>query len=192
MKLNAWIRLISLGSLFVSLSGYADVWDKWGSHREEYKENVGVEDYEWEEGKVQLPDYPEDADLIEFAGPAAFKQYQYFIDGKNLIVGEDGVVRYSIIIRSRQGTDNVMHEGLRCTSGEYKNYAYGSVSKTGKKVFIARKKPQWKPVKSQGATGYSSGLKQHYFCSHEGFPLTRQEIIQNLKYGKGNTDGWYY
>ena len=138
-----------------------------------------------------MPDYPENSDLLEFSGPPAYKNYQYLIDSKNLQVGKDGVVRYSIVIRSSSGADNVMYEGLRCTTEQVKSYAYGSTGMDGKKQFIARLEPKWKPLSGSGVTGYTRSLRVNYFCSLEGFPLSKHEIIQNIKYGKGPVDGTY-
>ena len=170
---------------------FADVWDNLPSFQEEYKMNEGVEDYVWKEGSTVLPDYPDDDDLLEVEGPPAYRSYQYLIDGKNLQVGEDGVVRYSIVIRSPSGADNVMYEGLRCNTAEVKNYAYGSTNMDGKKIFFARSKPVWKSVTSSGVTGYTDSLRRNYFCSFEGAVLTLHEIMQNIKYGKGSVDGIY-
>ena len=169
----------------------ADVWDKWSGHAQEYEENEGVEEYVWKEGSNQLPDYPKDDDLLEASGPPNYKNYQYLIDGKNLNVGEDGVVRYSIVIRSPSGADNVMFDGIRCTSNEIKNYAYGSTDMDGKKKFIQRQNPVWKPVSSTGVTGYGPIFTENYFCNFEGSTLSYGEIIQNIKYGKGSVDGLY-
>lgn len=197
MKDNLKIRLSNLlfiTSVFLWLPGntvLAGIWDKLPAHQEEYKENEGVEDFVWKEGSSNLPDYPENKDLLEVFGSAEFQNYLYLIDGKQLQVGEDGVVRYTIVIRSPSGADNVMYEGLRCTTGEVKQYAYGTTNMDGKKTFFPRHKPVWKPISSVGVTGYTNSLRANYFCSFEDFPLTQHEILQNIKYGKGNVDGMY-
>lgn len=169
-----------------------DVWDKWGSHRQEYQENEGVEDYIWKEGSDAIPAYPENSDLLEVAGPPTYQNYQYLIDGKSLTVGADGVVRYVIVIRSSSGADNAMFDGIRCTTGQMKNYAYGSTGMDGKKKFILKSNAAWKPFHSSGVTGYGPILAANYFCDHSGVPLKRHVIIQNIKYGKGEVDGLYY
>ncbi|MCU7937964.1 MAG: CNP1-like family protein [gamma proteobacterium symbiont of Bathyaustriella thionipta] len=177
--------------LTCSTAALADVWDKWDSHTEEYKENEGVEDYVWKEGGNKMPEYPENSDLLEVAGPPAYRNYQYFIDAKNLTVGADGVVRYSIVIRSSSGADNAMYDGIRCTTNQMKNYAYGSTGMDGNKKFIQKTSVAWTPFRTIGATGYAPILAMNYFCDHSGVPLKRHVIIQNIKYGKGPVDGLY-
>jgi len=185
---------IFLLSLFLGYSAVisADVWDKWDSHKEEYKENEGVEDFVWKEGENNLLEYPQDSNLAAITGPAAYRNYQYLLDIKTLTVGSNGVVRYSIVIRSGSGADNVMFDGIRCTTREMINYAYGSTDMKGNKKFIEKSNAAWKPLRSTGVLGYSLPLATDYFCDFSGIPLTRHEIIQNIKYGKGPVDSLMY
>jgi len=169
----------------------ADVWEKWDSYNQEYQENEGVEEFVWKEGDKNMPEYPENSDLLEVSGSAAYQNYQYLIDGKNLTVGRDGVVRYSIVIRSKSGADNVMYDGIRCTANQIKHYAYGTTGMDGKKKFIPKTNAVWKPFRSSGVTAYGATLAAGYFCDHNGVALKRNVIIQNIKYGKGPVDGLY-
>jgi len=168
---------------------FADVWDNIDAHTTEYAVNEGVEGYVWKEGSSSLPAYPQDSDLLEVAGPPTHRNYQYLIDGKTLSVGEDDVVRYSIVIRSPNGADNVMFDGIHCTNRQIKNYAYGSTDMDGNKKFIERQSASWKLSPTSGVTGYAPILMSNYFCNFEGVLLSRHEIIQNIKYGKSK--GFY-
>ena len=178
--------------LAFSTTAVADVWDNLDSFSDEYQENEGVEEFIWKEGSNNLPGYPQDKNLLEVAGPPMYQNYQYLIDEESLIVGQDGVVRYSIVIRSSGGSDNVLYDGLRCTTKQIKNYAYGSTDKDDKKKFSQKKNAQWRAFRTTGATAYGSILAANYFCDHNGAVLKRHEIIQNIKYGKGEVDGLYY
>ena len=172
---------------------FADTWDKLDSFSHEYEENDNAaEDFVWKEEGNNLPDYPQDSDLLAVAGPPAYQNYQYLIDEKSLKVGQDGVIRYSIVIRSPGGADNVMYDGLRCTTQQLKNYAYGSTDMNGRKKFIKRQSVEWKTFRSSGVTAYAPIFVTNYFCDHYGIALKRREIIQNMKHGKGNVDGLYY
>ncbi|MCW8929276.1 MAG: CNP1-like family protein [Gammaproteobacteria bacterium] len=176
---------------FFSTVAFADVWDKLGSHAEEYQENEGIEDYVWKETESNLPEYPQESDLLEVAGPPAYRNYQYLIDEKNLNVGKDGVVRYSLVIRSPGGADNVMFDGIHCIQNQIKNYAYGSTDMDGNKKFTLKQTTEWKSFRPSGVTAYGKIFATNYFCNHDGIVLTRHEIIQNMKYGKGPVDGLY-
>ncbi len=195
--MNKYLKIYSaaligiLLTFLLTMPLMADVWDRLPAYSQEYQEN-DVEDFVWKEGATNLPDYPADKDLIEVAGPPTYRNYKYLVDEKSLQVGADDVVRFTLVIRSPNGADNVMYDGLRCSTSEIKNYAYGSTDKQGKKVFYPRSKPLWKPISETGVMGYSKVFAINYFCNFDGFVLKRHEIIQNMKYGKGNVDGLYY
>ena len=53
---------------------------------------------EWEEESIALPDYPKDEHLI--AVEMAASSNQFLVDGKSLSLGADGVMRYTMVIRS--------------------------------------------------------------------------------------------
>jgi len=188
--MNQLMMIFFLALLFLIMNtpAFADVWDK--LLEEELRQN-DVEEYVWKEGDSRMPDYPDNKDLVEVSGPPAYQNYQYLIDIKNLQIGIDGVVRYSLVIRSSSGSDNVLFEGIRCTKSQLKTYAYGTTDMNGKKKFIGRTNPQWRSVNSGGSNDYGSIFIANYFCDFNHGHLKRQKIIQNIKYGKGNVDGWY-
>ena len=56
----------------------------------------------WVEIQGQLPSYPKSENLLEFdAGPAS--NNLHFVDSSSISVGEDGVVRYSLVVKSPRG-----------------------------------------------------------------------------------------
>jgi hypothetical protein len=188
--------IILFSSVFLSLFStfiIADVWDDLDSFSQDYEYNEGVKEFVWKEGEGQykFPPYPKTMDLFKVEGPVNYSQYDYLVDVKNLSVSADGVVRYSLIIRSSSGVDNVLYDGLQCNQQTLKHYAYGSTDTEGKKKWIAKSTVQWTSWSSSGINAYSSILARHYFCGQNG-NLTRQEIIQNIKYGKSSVNGLYY
>src|SRR5688572_18314077 len=69
------------------------------------------------EQAVVLPPYPQDANLVEFAFGAS-GSHRYFVDASTLDVGADGVVRYSLVVRTTGGASNASFEGIRCKTYE--------------------------------------------------------------------------
>lgn len=192
LALYGTMLLLPFSTIVFSSIVFADTWDKMDSFSDEYEENDNAEDFVWKEEGDNLPAYPQDNDLLEVAGPPAYQNYQYLIDEKSLKVGQDGVVRYTLVIRSSSGADNVMYDGIRCTTQQLKSYAYGSTGMNGKKKFIKKQSIDWKAFRLSGVTAYAPIFVTNYFCDHYGIALKRHEIIQNIKYGKGNVDGLYY
>ena len=132
----------------------------------------------WAEGGFVLPPYPEDDDLIEFPVDKPGSPFRYFIDGKHLSVGEDRVVRYTLVIRSSTGGNNVSVEGMRCDAWEIKTYAYDN----GRDKLRPLKAPPWKPMKRSTVDQHLLDLREFYFCDiHEHVPYAAKEIVRLLK-----------
>ena len=69
----------------------------------------------WAELQAQLPAYPKAENLLPFdAGPAS--NNLHYIDAPSIVVGEDGIVRYTLVIKSPTGAVNVSYEGMRCAT----------------------------------------------------------------------------
>lgn len=141
-------------------------------------ERDGVEDAApWQEQGGVLPAYPDDADLLEFNVDMPGSPFRFFIDGKNLVVGEDGVVRYTLVVKSSSGAANVSYEGMRCNVREFKVYAYG----TGRGAFKALKEPRWEEVRQSGYDLHHRDLREFYLCETlEHRPYKVADIIQRL------------
>ncbi len=175
-----WIILLS--ALLVAMLYGPALWAA-GPFLDEYDdtEDMDVKDPKaWKEGKVALPPYPKDEDLLEFPVEAdTGAVLTYFVDSKSLSVGDDGAVRYVLVIVAAQGAKNVMFEGMRCDANEYKTYAFGS----GKGKFHKLRNPEWKLMRGTHLTPYRKRLKDHYLC-HPEYPVAREPkaIIEALKY----------
>jgi hypothetical protein len=81
---------------------------------------------EWQEKVVSIPETYDPEDLQHFTLNGDHDQFTYAIERKSLRTGEDGVTRFVVVIRSKQGAVNSSYEGLRCGHRAYKIYAYGS------------------------------------------------------------------
>ena len=63
-----------------------------------------------------MPAYPQVAALLRF--PTDRPMPAVLIDQRTQAIGEDGVVRYVLVVRSASGAESVSFEGLRCATGE--------------------------------------------------------------------------
>jgi len=142
--------------------------------------NPNVEEYVWKEQETELPPYPEDDNLIEFRVTRPNAAFRYYIDANSLSYNpNDGIVRYTVVIRSERGASNVAFEGMRCATTEYKTYAFGN----GRGELVPpRRKPEWKPIAKNDYTRYRNDLREFYFCNINILNLSREKIIDELKY----------
>lgn len=132
----------------------------------------------WQESKTELPPFPEEQNLLRFPAPVGGEQNEYFIDENSIALGADRVVRYTVVIRSRGGARNVVHEGLACEFREVKVYAYGN----GQRSFTPLSNPTWSRLSARGARGYQGLLANRYLCDESHSYLDREHILDRLKY----------
>lgn len=115
---------------------------------------------EWREQGLVIPPWPRDADLIGIDIERPDFPYRVFVDGASLSVGkDDGVVRFTAVLRSRSGVDNVSFEGIRCTRHQYRRYAYGSGGK-----FHEIPHSAWKWLSHSRQDIYRNVLADRYLC----------------------------
>ena len=143
-----------------------------------YGEEAEKETALWRESDLQLPDYPQERELINLQIDNTRNAYKYKIGARGISTGKDGVVRYTLALESRKGSANVVYEGVRCSSREYKTYAYGD----SKGQFRAVKKPKWRRIKAGGVMVYRKELLQFYLCDDQGLPRTKEQMLEYIAF----------
>jgi hypothetical protein len=164
LKTGKWVCALALA--FLSAQSLADGFDN------EYDEKP------WAEIEVQLPAFPEKENLIPFK-VGAIADSKYLIDANSLSVGTDEVIRYTLVVVSSAGAQNISYEGLRCATAERRFYAFGRSDKTWSKA----RSNQW--VKVQGSSNnHHVELYANYFC-RIGAPtvMDANAARQVLRYG---------
>jgi len=132
----------------------------------------------WKEGSHALPPYPKEGDLVEFQVDTPGKGLRYYVDGEHLSVGEDNVVRYTLVIKSRTGASNVSFEGMRCNHWDFKTYAFGG----GRGKLSPLENPDWEPIRTGGQYRHHMDLHEFYFCKPlQYIPFARDEILRRMQ-----------
>ena len=153
-------------------------------------------DKSWAELQVQLPAYPKAENLLPFdAGPAS--NNLHYIDAPSIVVGEEGIVRYTLVIKSPEGAMNVSYEGMRCaTDGvrerarmkililkfqitEKRLYAIGRDDRTWVRARVSK----WEEVEDISQHYAQRALSRYFFCPANGIVRNEGEAIQALKRG---------
>jgi len=119
-------------------------------------------DYEekpWAEIEVQLPAFPADGNQVAFT-VGANDSTRYLIDKKSMSFGTDSVLRFTLTVISATGAKNISYEGMRCSTGERRYYAFGRPDGTWSKA----RSNQW--VKIHGTSNnHHVELYSNYFCA---------------------------
>jgi hypothetical protein len=141
-----------------------------------------VVEFERQEGETVIPPFPDEDDLREFrvSGPGARRSYA--LDTRHLALGEDGMTRYSVVVRSAAGGENVFHEGIDCLEKRYKTYAYGRHDGT----FREREAPGWRPLTDSGSGAFRYELARHHLCDPFWNPRETAAVLEGLRHQQGH------
>jgi len=136
-----------------------------------------LEEKEWQEGEVKLPDYPKPENLIEFEASMA-TNFRFFVDSQSIDVG-GGVVRYTLVARSPSGAENISFDGLRCKTSSQRVYAIARPDKTWAKL----RDSQWKELQPKTVTRQHFALMRDFFCPGAVPIMSRNEGVDALRRG---------
>lgn len=112
----------------------------------------------WVEAETPLPSLPLERDLIPFYVSATTPN-TFLVDGRTLGIGEDGVVRYVLLIRTPGGAENVSFEGVRCETLERRIYAIGRQG-----AWVSARNSAWVPIVFNSYNRHQAALAQEYLC----------------------------
>jgi hypothetical protein len=166
-------RLLATCALLLAATA-GPVAAQWGSFDSEFDE----EKKPWTEIEAQLPAYPGTGNLLQFEGGAPSAN-RFYIDAPSLSVGEDGVIRYTMLVRAAGGATNVSFEGIRCATGEHKLYAVGHSD--GK--WARARDPAWRRIAYRELNRPHWTLFREFYCvdRREPDPRSLKGILEALK-----------
>ena len=120
---------------------------------------IKMEERNWQESEVKLPEFPKAENLIEFEASAA-SSFKFFVDGQSITAGADGAVRYTLVGRSSSGNESISFDGLRCKTNAHRIYATGRSDKTWSRV----RDSQWKELQPKTVSRQHLALMRDFFC----------------------------
>lgn len=144
-----------------------------------FEQDFDGEEKPWREIEAQLPAYPRPETLIPFQVSSAISN-RYFVDAASVSVGSDGVVRYSLVVKSEAGAETVSFEGMRCDTRERKLYAFGRRDGS----WARNRNARWLPIDSHARQArHHMVLFGDFFCPADNIVRTAEEAIGALKAG---------
>lgn len=136
-------------------------------------------DKDWREIEARIPAYPRSENLVRFdVGDGS--PHRFYIDAPSLSIGTDGVVRYTLLVRTAGGATNISFEGIRCEVRRQKYYAVGNADGT----WTPARNPQWRRITFEDPDRRHLALVDNFLCVGKA-PLGSQKAI--LTRLKGNS-----
>jgi hypothetical protein len=136
-----------------------------------------VEEPEWKESDVPPPPAFDISKLITFE-VSPNSALVYGVDPASIsITQNDGLVRYVMVASSASGTRNVMYEGIRCSTGEFKTYA--RYSPEGRWTMVST--PEWRTMFGNMPSRHALRFAQAGGCDNAAVPLSVNAVVRRLK-----------
>jgi len=170
-------KLFAVLLVAIPFTAFADRFDN------VYKLNNTI-DYEfdnekpWVEIEAHLPPYPKAENLLPFYVSAATDN-NFFVDAASISVGTDDVVRYTLVVKSAAGAENVSYEGIRCGTRDFKLYAFGRSDGTWAKARTAK----WQDIRYKDRNRQQHVLYDDFFCPNKIMVTSPEAAVKALKNG---------
>lgn len=166
-------RAACLFALATLVSAASAQWREWDTEFEEAKKT-------WKEIQAQIPPYPREENLARVPSGSA-TSHQFFVDTASISVGEDGVTRYTVVVKTGGGAINALFEGMRCETRELKLYAMGRSDGS----WVRARDTSWRRVVLRDLTPHHHTLYNDYFCALGYRPTPVSQVVNALKRGYG-------
>lgn len=137
----------------------------------------------WQEDDLVLPPPLQRQQLIPF-DMSSRTELQFSIDASSVTLGRDRVLRYVLLARSASGAENILYEGLRCETGETRNFARWN---TAEQRWTAHTGAQpWRPLSGVAASLPAARLAYLAFCDGPSPTEPMQRLLADLRRGGKN------
>ena len=101
--------------------------------------------------------------------------FKFAVDTNSILIGNDGITRYIVILTSPNGNSQVQYEGIRCDSFQWRLYG---TFESG--VWKENPLSSWRGIQDQTPNRYQAALAQGAFCNFKSQEKSIKNIIQSL------------
>lgn len=132
----------------------------------------------WAEAEMTFPASSSPGKVIELdMGPGA--ENSFAVDRDSISVGKDGVIRFTMLVRSPSGARTVSHEGIRCATMERRFYAYGREDGRWSRA----RNERWSRIEPRAINAYALSLYREFFCPGGSIVRDVAEAVMALERG---------
>ncbi len=129
----------------------------------------------FKEGVTTMPLNPPNRSTIQPFYVSQATIFKFAIDTDSILIGNDGVTRYTVILTSPNGNSQVQYEGIRCDSFQWR--LYGTFENGS-----WRENPlsSWKNIQDNVPNRYQAALAQGALCNFASQEKDIKNILQSL------------
>ena len=149
-----------------------------GSHQSRLNEGE-AEQAKLPERELPLPAFPKQENLLEFS-VSELTSNHFYIDPLSLSVDPEGIVRYTMVVKTVGGATNISYEAIRCDARQLRLFATGRSDGTWSRAHIS----EWREIENKLVNRHHAALSHDYFCPG-GRPLVdAAEGVNALRRGR--------
>jgi hypothetical protein len=129
----------------------------------------------FKEGTTKLPlNPPKSSSLIPFyvSSQTIFK---FAVDKDSILIGADGVTRYTVVMTNPNGGQQIQYEGIRCDTFQWR--LYGNLENN---VWQENPLASWKMIQDSSPNRYQAALAQGALCNFKSQEKNINTILQSL------------
>jgi hypothetical protein len=101
--------------------------------------------------------------------------FKFAVDTDSILIGNDGITRYIVILTSPNGNSQVQYEGIRCDSFQWR--LYGTFENS---AWQENPLASWRTIQDRTPNRYQAALAQGAFCNFNVQEKNIKTIIQSL------------
>lgn len=129
----------------------------------------------FKEGNTAMPLNPPNKSTLQPFYVSQTTIFKFAIDLDSILIGADGVTRYTVVIINPSGGQQAQYEGIRCDSNQAR--IYGNYENTGWKE---NPLSSWKVIQSAIPNRYQAALAQGALCNLDIQEKNIENILQSL------------
>jgi hypothetical protein len=129
----------------------------------------------FKEGATAMPLNPPNKATIQPFYVSQQTVFKFAVDTNSILIGNDGITRYIVILTSPNGNSQVQYEGIRCDSFQWRLYG---TFESG--VWKENPLSSWRGIQDHTPNRYQAALAQGAFCNFNSQEKNIKNIIQSL------------
>ena len=129
----------------------------------------------FKEGTTAMPLNPPNKSTTQDFYVSQQTIFKFAVDTDSILIGNDGITRYIVILTSPNGNSQIQYEGIRCDSFQWR--LYGTFESGAWKE---NPLSSWRIIQDHSPNRYQAALAQGAFCSFNSQEKNIKNIIQSL------------